>query len=70
MHVTSGFASDLWHKNSPVGLTRARPISVLVSVYNGQLCKLIVGSKDRPLIAVWKMYRGGIPSHDTVAQRS
>ena len=44
MHVTSGFASDLWHKNSSVGLTRAHPISVLVSVYNRQLCKLIVGS--------------------------
>ena len=62
MHVTSGFASDLWHKNSSVGLTQAHPISVLVSVYNRQLCKLIVGSRDRPLIAVWKTYRGGITS--------
>ena len=56
MHVTSGFASDLWHKNSSVGLTQAHPISVLVSVYNRQLCKLIVGRRDRPLIAVWKTY--------------
>ena len=57
-------------ENSSVGLTQARPISVLVSVYNRQLCKLIVGSRDRPLIAVWKTYRGGITLLDTVAQRS
>ena len=66
MHVTSGFASDLiMAQKFLCGAHLGSP--VLVSVYNRQLCKLIVG---RPLIAVWKTYRGGITSHDTVAQRS